>query len=49
MEPEYMPRDGIVTNKTNPTIADLEKTVVITFLNVRLAPAYPLQPFVYVL
>lgn len=42
-------RDGIVTNKTNPTITDREKTVVITFLNVRLAPAYPHHPFVYAL
>lgn len=46
---EYMPRDGIVPNKTNSTVADLEKTVVITFLKVMLAPAYPPPPFVYVL
>lgn len=31
MEPEPMPRDGIVTNKTHPTMADLEKTIVVTF------------------
>lgn len=44
-----MPGNGIATNKTNLTIADLEKTVVITFLNVRLAPVYAYQSFVYTL
>lgn len=31
MEPELLPRDEVVTNKTNPTIAELEKTTVVTF------------------
>lgn len=31
MEPEPMPRDGAVANKTNPTTTDLEKKIVVTF------------------
>lgn len=31
MEPELLPRDEVVTNKTNSTIAELEKTTVVTF------------------